>query len=57
MRGMFVTGKANTSIRALALVLSVVLPALASAQVYKWVDKDGIVTFSNIAPPTALTPL
>jgi len=52
MRGIFVTGKARTSIRALALVLTVVLPALASAQVYKWVDKDGIVTFSNIAPPT-----
>lgn len=23
-----------------------------SADVYKWVDKDGIVTFSNVAPPT-----
>jgi soluble lytic murein transglycosylase-like protein len=27
-------------------------PALAVAQVYKWVDEDGVVTFSNIAPPT-----
>ncbi|MEJ2384258.1 MAG: lytic transglycosylase domain-containing protein [Xanthomonadales bacterium] len=26
--------------------------AAAGAQVYKWVDEDGIVTYSNIAPPT-----
>lgn len=33
-------------------VLSVLLPLVVSAQVYKWVDENGIVTFSNIAPPT-----
>ena len=27
-------------------------PASAVAQVYKWVDENGVVTFSNIAPPT-----
>jgi soluble lytic murein transglycosylase-like protein len=27
-------------------------PAGAQAQVYKWVDENGVVTFSNIAPPT-----
>ena len=28
-----------------------ILPSIALAQVYKWVDEDGIVTYSNIAPP------
>jgi soluble lytic murein transglycosylase-like protein len=27
------------------------MPLGGQAQVYKWVDEDGIVTFSNIAPP------
>lgn len=27
------------------------LAPLLSAQVYKWVDEDGIVTYSNVAPP------
>jgi soluble lytic murein transglycosylase-like protein len=36
----------------LALVFAMLFPAFAFSQVYKWVDKDGIVTFSNIAPPT-----
>ena len=27
-------------------------PVSAVAQVYKWVDENGVVTFSNIAPPT-----
>ena len=31
--------------------LLLLLPVTAAAQVYKWVDEDGIVTFSNIAPP------
>lgn len=26
-------------------------PRAAGAQVYKWVDENGVVTFSNIAPP------
>lgn len=32
-------------------LLCLLLPTVSSAQVYKWVDEDGIVTFSNIAPP------
>lgn len=35
-----------------AMVLLLAVPVTASAQVYKWVDENGIVTFSNIAPPT-----
>ncbi len=31
--------------------LTLLLPVSGFAQVYKWVDEDGIVTFSNIAPP------
>ena len=27
------------------------VPAGLAAQVYKWVDENGIVTYSNIAPP------
>jgi len=37
---------------ALAGLLGLLLPAIGFAQVYKWVDENGIVTFSNIAPPT-----
>jgi len=37
---------------ALAAVVIILTPSLAWPQVYKWVDKDGIVTFSNIAPPS-----
>lgn len=36
----------------LAVLLTVLIPSSVVAQVYKWVDKNGIVTFSNIAPPT-----
>jgi soluble lytic murein transglycosylase-like protein len=28
------------------------LPGSAEAQVYKWVDENGVITFSNIAPPS-----
>lgn len=34
-----------------SLVLAASLTSTAFAQVYKWVDEDGIVTYSNIAPP------
>ena len=37
---------------ALLAVAAIMLSPTASAQVYKWVDENGIVTFSNIAPPT-----
>jgi soluble lytic murein transglycosylase-like protein len=35
-----------------AAVLAFLAPLCAQAQVYKWVDENGIVTFSNVAPPT-----
>lgn len=48
-------GKAVTILRAIsrmAVLLAFTLaPAALSAQVYKWVDEDGIVTYSNVAPP------
>jgi soluble lytic murein transglycosylase-like protein len=37
---------------ALTALLIVLIPSFAAAQVYKWVDENGVVTFSNIAPPT-----
>lgn len=39
-------------------VLKLLLPGLLvwagalSAEVYKWVDEDGVISFSNVAPPT-----
>lgn len=47
-------GNAVFPVRVLtAAIISMLLllPAPAFAQVYKWVDEDGIVTYSNIAPP------
>jgi soluble lytic murein transglycosylase-like protein len=32
--------------------LALAAPQPAQAQVYKWVDENGIITFSNIAPPS-----
>ena len=34
------------------LLLLAVVPGLVQADVYKWTDENGVVTFSNIAPPT-----
>jgi soluble lytic murein transglycosylase-like protein len=33
-------------------MLAAAVPLIGQAQVYKWVDDSGIVTYSNIAPPT-----
>ena len=33
------------------VLLALVIPLCGQAQVYKWVDDNGIVTYSNIAPP------
>jgi soluble lytic murein transglycosylase-like protein len=33
-------------------VVTLLAPLCSPAQVYKWVDENGIVTFSNVAPPT-----
>jgi len=46
-----IAGKSVNRMAAAAAVLLLVLAASADAQVYKWVDENGIVTFSNIAPP------
>jgi soluble lytic murein transglycosylase-like protein len=35
----------------LCVLLGLIVPLTGQAQVYKWVDENGIVTFSNIAPP------
>lgn len=42
----------NRTILALACLL---LPALAAAQLYKWVDKDGKVHYGDQPPPAAAT--
>lgn len=47
-------GKAGTTsnrLAILAVLFTVIMPVGAQAQVYKWVDENGVVTFSNIAPP------
>jgi soluble lytic murein transglycosylase-like protein len=57
-----VQGKANTSFHApfapraaralvFAMIAAFAAAQPAQAQVYKWVDENGIITFSNIAPP------
>jgi soluble lytic murein transglycosylase-like protein len=49
-----VQGKAIKTLRAgivAATLLAFLVPSGSQAQVYKWVDEEGIVTFSNIAPP------
>ena len=33
------------------IMLWLSIPLISQAQVYKWVDDDGIVSYSNIAPP------
>ena len=33
------------------LLLLVVSPVVLQARVYKWVDENGVITFTNIAPP------
>jgi len=50
-----VQGKARQKFRAVILagvLLALLIPLCGQAQVYKWVDEDGIVSYSNIAPPT-----
>jgi len=52
-----VTGKATIRRLArqgavLAVLATLLLPTVGFPQVYKWVDENGIVTFSNIAPPS-----
>ena len=50
-----VQGKARQQFRKAALagaLLALLIPLCGQAQVYKWVDENGIVSYSNIAPPT-----
>ena len=42
----------SKAVPALVAALTMALPVSGAAQVYKWVDEDGIVTFSNVAPPS-----
>jgi soluble lytic murein transglycosylase-like protein len=44
-------GRISRSIAISVVVCAAFLPFALAAQVYKWVDENGIVTFSNIAPP------
>jgi soluble lytic murein transglycosylase-like protein len=49
-----VQGKASQIFWAAAIAgvsLALSIPLSVQAQVYKWVDENGIVTYSNIAPP------
>jgi len=40
-----------TRLGGLIAVIAALAPLSAVGQVYKWVDKDGIITYSNVAPP------
>jgi soluble lytic murein transglycosylase-like protein len=46
-----VQGIAVKAVR-IAAALALVLTAVAQAQVYKWVDENGVMTYSNVAPPS-----
>lgn len=35
-----------------AVLIPVMLPALAQAEIYKWKDKDGSVRYSDVPPPS-----
>ena len=53
MPGIAKISKAGRRLPVLALIAAFVLPLplFVEAQVYKWVDQNGVVTFSNVAPP------
>lgn len=44
-------GKLLMRIVVTGMVAALLIPLSAHSQVYKWVDEEGIVTYSNIAPP------
>jgi soluble lytic murein transglycosylase-like protein len=53
--GVTVQGKADSPVVkriAACLLGALACVGVAEAQVYKWVDENGVVTYSNIAPPT-----
>jgi len=43
----------NTSIVCWAIISALALPQLAHAQIYKWVDENGVTTYGNKPPPSA----
>jgi len=51
MRVQGIAGKISRSLAVGVALFLFVVPPKVEAQVYKWVDENGIVTFSNIAPP------
>ena len=48
----FITYALRVRLRALMLALLLISPAGAVAEVYKYVDENGIVNYTNIAPPS-----
>jgi hypothetical protein len=44
----------NVSIIRWALIGALALPALAHAQIYKWVDDKGVTSYGNKPPPNAV---
>jgi uncharacterized protein DUF4124 len=38
----------------LVLLAAAALPAICSAEIYSWVDPDGVVTYSNLPPPNGV---
>ncbi len=46
-----IAGKISRSLAMCAALFLFAVPHKVGAQVYKWIDENGIVTFSNIAPP------
>jgi len=43
----------NASIICWAIISALALPQLAHAQIYKWVDENGVTTYGNKPPPSA----
>jgi len=39
---------------ALVLLAAAALPAICSAEIYSWVDPNGVVTYSNLPPPSGV---
>src|SRR5262245_11890783 len=42
--------------RALLIAALVLFSAPAAAQIYRWVDQNGVVHYSNVRPPKNVTP-
>lgn len=42
-------------VAAVALLVSLALPGVGRAEIYGWVDGNGVVTYSNLPPPAGVT--